>query len=369
MLRLTGGVGRLEGESGITLLGLPPAALVHLNGWRENESPARATSWRRGSRRRRRATALGSARACWPRVTGGPVRLFAEIETPTQRLRPRPARRPAAARRAAAGWRDRDRAGHAPDRARRGRRHRRCRRGDHRASGRAGGSATGSASAEPGSRRASGTRSRTRSRRGSGRQPTEPVPVLAPRRGSPPRPTNAACSRSRSRASASPSVSSTRCAASRASTARASSGRSPRPSTSSGPAPRGERGLAAAARAGRPRCGRACLAAKPFNVLDVQSRGALEADARRDPIAHGTLLALIVAALVALGLARRDPAHRARRPPRRARRAVRPRGAGSVAGPAARLVRLRRSRSRSPASSPAPSRGSRSPPSSPTSSG
>ena len=45
------------------------------------------------------------------------------------------------------------------------------------------------------------------------------------------------------------------------------------------------------------------LAAKPFDVLDFQSRRALEADARRDPIAHGTLLALAVAALVALGLA------------------------------------------------------------------
>ena len=45
------------------------------------------------------------------------------------------------------------------------------------------------------------------------------------------------------------------------------------------------------------------LAAKPFNVLAVESRRALEADARRDPIAHGTLLALTVAAIVALGLA------------------------------------------------------------------
>ena len=45
------------------------------------------------------------------------------------------------------------------------------------------------------------------------------------------------------------------------------------------------------------------LAAKPFNVLAIESRRALEADARRDPIAHGTLLALAVAALVALGLA------------------------------------------------------------------
>jgi ABC-type lipoprotein release transport system permease subunit len=45
------------------------------------------------------------------------------------------------------------------------------------------------------------------------------------------------------------------------------------------------------------------LAAKPFEVLTVASRRELEADARRDPIAHGTLLALAVAAAVALALA------------------------------------------------------------------
>jgi ABC-type lipoprotein release transport system permease subunit len=45
------------------------------------------------------------------------------------------------------------------------------------------------------------------------------------------------------------------------------------------------------------------LAAKPFDVLELESRRALEADARRDPIAHGTLLALSVAAVVALLLA------------------------------------------------------------------
>ena len=45
------------------------------------------------------------------------------------------------------------------------------------------------------------------------------------------------------------------------------------------------------------------LAAAPFHVLTVESRRALEADARRDPIAHGTLLALAVAAAVALVLA------------------------------------------------------------------
>jgi hypothetical protein len=45
------------------------------------------------------------------------------------------------------------------------------------------------------------------------------------------------------------------------------------------------------------------LAAKPFQVLAIESRRALEADARRDPIAHGTLIALAVAAGVALLLA------------------------------------------------------------------
>ena len=47
----------------------------------------------------------------------------------------------------------------------------------------------------------------------------------------------------------------------------------------------------------------AALARKPFDVLAVESRHALEADARRDPIAHGTLLALAVAAATALALA------------------------------------------------------------------
>ena len=40
-----------------------------------------------------------------------------------------------------------------------------------------------------------------------------------------------------------------------------------------------------------------------YRAVEVVSRRALEADAREDPIAHGTLLALLVAALVSLGLA------------------------------------------------------------------
>jgi hypothetical protein len=45
------------------------------------------------------------------------------------------------------------------------------------------------------------------------------------------------------------------------------------------------------------------LARRPFAVLEKQSRAALEADARRDPLGHGTLLALAASALAALVLA------------------------------------------------------------------
>jgi hypothetical protein len=47
----------------------------------------------------------------------------------------------------------------------------------------------------------------------------------------------------------------------------------------------------------------AALERRPFAVLETRSRAALEADAREDPLGHGTLLALGAAALVALGLA------------------------------------------------------------------
>ena len=40
VLRVTGSVARLEGESGITLLGLPPATLPELHGWRDSDAPA-----------------------------------------------------------------------------------------------------------------------------------------------------------------------------------------------------------------------------------------------------------------------------------------------------------------------------------------
>jgi hypothetical protein len=47
----------------------------------------------------------------------------------------------------------------------------------------------------------------------------------------------------------------------------------------------------------------AALAKRPFDVLETRSLSALEADARRDPLGHGTLLALAAAALAALVLA------------------------------------------------------------------
>jgi hypothetical protein len=47
----------------------------------------------------------------------------------------------------------------------------------------------------------------------------------------------------------------------------------------------------------------AALARPPFRALETVSRRALEEDARRDPLAHGTLLTLLGAALVALALA------------------------------------------------------------------
>ncbi len=45
------------------------------------------------------------------------------------------------------------------------------------------------------------------------------------------------------------------------------------------------------------------LSRRPFAVLAKSSRAAMEEDARRDPLGHGTLLALAAAALAALGLA------------------------------------------------------------------
>ena len=65
VLRLTGGVGRLEGESGITLLGIDPGELAHLNGWRDSETPGvAATAGGRDRGDPGRGTARGSAARC-----------------------------------------------------------------------------------------------------------------------------------------------------------------------------------------------------------------------------------------------------------------------------------------------------------------
>ena len=89
VLRLTGGVGRLEGESGITALGLPPAALASLYGWRDGDA-ARS----REELARRLAAPASTAGPRLPRslrvlraeVEGDDVRLFAELEGPTGRF-------------------------------------------------------------------------------------------------------------------------------------------------------------------------------------------------------------------------------------------------------------------------------------------
>ena len=103
VLRLRGGVGRLEGESGITLLGVPPSSLPRLHGWRDSErgvppeelarahrgravpqrppasgrtEPAESASDRRGSdppvrRGRGQNGAIRPARAPWEDDSGG----------------------------------------------------------------------------------------------------------------------------------------------------------------------------------------------------------------------------------------------------------------------------------------------------------
>ncbi|MGZ8782752.1 MAG: hypothetical protein ACXWZB_04560, partial [Gaiellaceae bacterium] len=89
VVRLTGGVGRLEGESGITLLGLEPAELSRLNGWRESDVPAPPAELTR------RIAVAGSTRG--PRlprdlgrfaspVGNDSVRVYAEIESLTGRF-------------------------------------------------------------------------------------------------------------------------------------------------------------------------------------------------------------------------------------------------------------------------------------------
>ena len=309
VLRLTGGVGRLEGESGITLLGLPPSALGELNGWRESERPASPTEL---ARRLDAAAARNGprvGRTLRARVAGGPLRLFAEIEGPTGRF----ARVPL---------------GEAlPREAQNGRlagivlepATRLQERGAD-----AGQAATGSVRIElpdvpggiadwagVGGATVEGTTVRytltdsvaTRIRP---RQPTAPLPVLVT-------PRLAAAADERGLLPL--QVAGERLPVRVVGTVRRFPGVDGQAVIGDGEA------LSAAVDLLRPGSGRVNevwlrlrrsdaaetvdrqLAAKPFDVLAIDSRHALEADARRDPIAHGTLLALSVAAAVALALA------------------------------------------------------------------
>ena len=310
VLRLTGGVGRLEGETGITLLGIDPAELVHLNGWRDSE--ARAS--RQELARRIEAAAAENGprlgRTLRARIGGsGPVRLFAEIEGPTGRFS-----------RVALGE-------PLPAEARGGRLAGIAIEPNTRIQERgadAGQAVKGSVTVElpdvpggisdwvgVGGATIDGstvryTLTNAVSTRIRPRQPTEPLPVLAT-----PRLSAAADDRGLLPLQ----IAGERLTVHVVGTIGRFPGVDGQAVVGDGAA------LAAAVDLARPGAGRVnevwlrlrdrdaaaevdrALAAKPFNVLSVESRRALEADARRDPIAHGTLLALTVAAIVALGLA------------------------------------------------------------------
>ena len=85
VLRVTGSVARLEGESGITLLGLPPATLPQLHGWRDSDA---SVSRQELVRRIDAAKPLKGVRLPSDlkrlrfAATSSKVRLFAEIEAP-----------------------------------------------------------------------------------------------------------------------------------------------------------------------------------------------------------------------------------------------------------------------------------------------
>jgi hypothetical protein len=309
VLRLTGGVGRLEGESGITLLGIDPGELEHVNGWRDSET--------QGSRQQLAARIEAAAEPSGPRLgrtlrartAGGPVRLFAEIEGRTGRFS-----------RVVLG-------DQLPAEARGGRLAGIAIEPDTRLQERgadAGHALRGSVTIElpevpggisdwvgVGGATIDGstvryTLTNTVATRIRPRQPTEPLPVLATPR----------LSAAADDAGLLPlQIAGERLTVRVVGTIRRFPGVDGQAVVGDGDA------LSAAVNLARPGAGRVnevwlrlrepaaapevdrALASKPFNVLTVQSRRALEADARRDPIAHGTLLALTVAALVALGLA------------------------------------------------------------------
>jgi hypothetical protein len=309
VLRLTGGVGRLEGESGITLLGIEPGELAHLNGWRDSEVPAsrQVLATRIAATPARNGPRLGGTLRA--RTTGGPVRLFAEIEGPTGRF-------------SHVGLGD-----PLPAEARRGRLAGISIEPDTRLQERgadAGQALQGSVRIElpdvpggisdwvgVGGARIDGstvryTLTNTVATGIRPRQPTEPLPVLAT-------PRLAAAADDGGLLPL--QIAGERLTVRVVGTVRRFPGIDGQAVVGDGEA------LSAAVNLARPGAGRVnevwlrlrdpdaaavvdrALAAKPFDVLAVQSRRALEADARRDPIAHGTLIALAVAAIVALGLA------------------------------------------------------------------
>jgi hypothetical protein len=315
VLRLTGGIGRLEGESGITLLGLPPGALVQLNGWRDSDADAsRAELARRIDAPStlagvRLSDALTVLRA---RTLGGNVHLFAEIEARDggRFFRVRLGDRiPAAARggrlagivlEPATRLQERGAdAGQAlkgsvwvqlpdvPDAFE-------------------GWIGVGGATLEGETIRYTLTNAVTTRIRPSQVVDRRPLPVLAtPRLAAAADaggllPLQIAGERLTVRVVATvrrfPGVDGQAVVGDGEALAAAINLERP------GAARLNEVWLRLRSPAGADRIDRA-LAAKPFNVLDVESRRALEADAGRDPIAHGTLLALAVAAAVALALA------------------------------------------------------------------
>ncbi len=310
VLRLTGAVSRLEGESGITLLGLPPAALPQLHGWRERDPSllAQRLDVSAPPRGPRLSPELRRLRII---TTSGDIRLSAEIEGPTGRF-------------ARVGPGDL-----IPPEARGGRlagiviepATRLQERGAD-----AGRAATGSFElAVPdvpgvlddwigvgGARIDGGTVRYTLTNGVTTRiRPRQPVdgllvPVLA---------TPRLAAAADARGVLPLQISGEQLAVRVVGTVARFPGIDGQGVVGDGEA------LAAAVNLQRPGAGRVNevwlrlpdparaaevdrrLAAKPFDVLTIESRRALEADARRDPIAHGTLLALAVAAAVALALA------------------------------------------------------------------
>ena len=309
ILRLTGGVGRLEGESGITLLGLPPRTLPALNGWREDERPGSPEEL---ARRIDAEPARGGPRLggdLQARVEGGPVRLFAEVEGPTGRFARVPLGDPL------------------PAEVRGGRLAAIALEPDTRVQERgadAGQAVVGAVTIElpdvpggitgwvgTGGARIDGTTVRytltnTVATRIRPSRPPGPLPVLA---------TSRLAAAADERGLLPLQIAGERLPVRVVGTVRRVPGVDGQAVVGDGEA------LAAAVNLERPGAGRVnevwlrlrdagdragvdrVLAAKPFNVLTIESRHALEADARRDPIAHGTLFALAVAAAVALGLA------------------------------------------------------------------